>query len=143
MTARDTRPLRSNADCERLASASKDGVVIVWNTRTGRPEFQLSVRGCVGGGQEEWGAAVQSRSLRLPHALIRRSTGSATLLVIYCSLAPPQGHTDSVECVIWSGERVIYTASRDRTIKVWSAQPDNEVRAPRGSRARGARWSVN
>ena len=31
------------------------------------------------------------------------------------------GHLDSVESVKWGGEGLIYTASRDRTIKVWNA----------------------
>ncbi|KAL3791586.1 hypothetical protein ACHAW5_009970 [Stephanodiscus triporus] len=31
------------------------------------------------------------------------------------------GHLDGVECVKWGGEGLIYTASRDRTIKVWNA----------------------
>ena len=29
------------------------------------------------------------------------------------------GHSDSVECVKWGGNSLIYTCSRDRTIKVW------------------------
>jgi len=32
-----------------------------------------------------------------------------------------QGHMDSIESVKWGGEGLIYTASRDRTIKVWNA----------------------
>lgn len=31
------------------------------------------------------------------------------------------GHLDSIESVRWGGEGLIYTASRDRTIKVWNA----------------------
>jgi len=31
------------------------------------------------------------------------------------------GHLDSIESVKWGGEGLIYTASRDRTIKVWNA----------------------
>ncbi len=30
------------------------------------------------------------------------------------------GHLDSIECVKWGGEGLVYTASRDRTIKVWA-----------------------
>jgi ribosome assembly protein 4 len=30
------------------------------------------------------------------------------------------GHTDSVECVRWGGVGLLYTCSRDRTIKVWA-----------------------
>lgn len=38
------RRLASNAACERLVSASKDFTAIVWNVRTSRMEFSLSVR---------------------------------------------------------------------------------------------------
>ena len=29
------------------------------------------------------------------------------------------GHSDAVECVRWGGNGLLYTCSRDRTIKVW------------------------
>lgn len=32
------------------------------------------------------------------------------------------GHTDSVTGIKWGGEGLIYTASQDRTIKVWQAR---------------------
>ena len=35
-------PMHRNAACERLASASKDKTIRVWNVRTGRCEFSLS-----------------------------------------------------------------------------------------------------
>jgi ribosome assembly protein 4 len=38
------------------------------------------------------------------------------------SLVTLSGHVDSVEAVRWGGEGFIYTASRDRTIKVWTAK---------------------
>ncbi len=31
------------------------------------------------------------------------------------------GHTDSVESVLWGGEGLLYSGSRDRTIKVYAA----------------------
>lgn len=31
------------------------------------------------------------------------------------------GHTKSVSCVVWGGAGLIYSASQDRTIKVWRA----------------------
>ena len=36
-------PFHRNPNCERLASASKDKTVRIWNVRTGRFEFSLSV----------------------------------------------------------------------------------------------------
>ena len=38
------------------------------------------------------------------------------------SLVTLSGHTDSIEAVKWGGEGFLYTASRDRTIKVWTAK---------------------
>mmetsp|Transcript_18519 Transcript_18519/g.21227 ORF Transcript_18519/g.21227 Transcript_18519/m.21227 type:complete len:612 (+) Transcript_18519:77-1912(+) len=38
------------------------------------------------------------------------------------SLITLSGHTDSIEAVKWGGEGFLYTASRDRTIKVWTAK---------------------
>lgn len=40
-------------------------------------------------------------------------------------LATLSGHIDSVECAKWGGEGLIYTASRDRTIKVWATKDVN------------------
>jgi len=67
-------PFHRNKNCERLVTASKDGLCKIWNIRTKRCEVTLS------------------------------------------------GHLDCVECVKWGGEGLIYTASRDRTIKVWGAE---------------------
>eukprot|EP00611_Tribonema_gayanum_P006036 TRINITY_DN152_c0_g1_i1.p1 TRINITY_DN152_c0_g1~~TRINITY_DN152_c0_g1_i1.p1 ORF type:complete len:520 (-),score=86.80 TRINITY_DN152_c0_g1_i1:136-1695(-) len=72
VTSLSWEPMHKNAACERLASSSKDGLVKVWNVRTGRCLVTLS------------------------------------------------GHADSVECVKWGGEGLLYSASRDRNIMVWS-----------------------
>ena len=37
------------------------------------------------------------------------------------------GHTQSVTCVKWGGEGLIYSASQDRTIKVWKAETVSPV----------------
>jgi len=41
-------------------------------------------------------------------------------------------HTDVVTCVKWGGEGLIYTASRDRTIKVWDAKDGKLCRTLEG-----------
>lgn len=43
------------------------------------------------------------------------------------SLMTLSGHTDSVEAVKWGGEGFIYTASRDRTIKVWTTKQGDSL----------------
>ena len=74
VTSLSWEPLHLNGKCERLASSSRDGTVVVWNVNTRRKEMTIS------------------------------------------------GHSDSIECCKWSGENLIYTASRDRTIRVWSPE---------------------
>ena len=64
-------PHHLNEKCERFATSSKDHLIKIWNSRTGRLVATLS------------------------------------------------GHTDSVECVKWGGSGLIYSGSRDRSIKVW------------------------
>ena len=69
-------PIHINAATPRLASASKDGTVKVWNVAQRKAEFTLG------------------------------------------------GHAASVNCVKWGGggvggKGVLYTASSDRTVKVW------------------------
>lgn len=38
------------------------------------------------------------------------------------------GHTASVNVVRWGGEGVIYTASSDRTVKLWNAEEGKLIR---------------
>jgi ribosome assembly protein 4 len=77
ITALSWQPLHlaENGECRRLASASKDSDVRIWDTATGRCLLSLT------------------------------------------------SHTQSVTCLRWSGADLIYSASQDRTIKVWRA-PD-------------------
>lgn len=60
------------ADTPRLASASKDGTIRLWERVTGRSAGTLC------------------------------------------------GHTDSVSCLRWGGDGLIYSGSHDRTVKVWA-----------------------
>ena len=75
IAANGKRYTKKNVDlviCDRLATASGDATIKVWNVRTNTLLFTLS------------------------------------------------GHTDSVECIKWTGEAMIVSCSRDRTIKVWN-----------------------
>ena len=80
----------------RLASASKDGTVRLWERVGGR---------CAG-----------------------------TLC----------GHANSVTCLRWGGEGLLYSGSQDRTVKVWAPDESKLVRPRRrrrGMRGRGMRGS--
>jgi len=48
-------------------------------------------------------------------------TNNCTCVKIFTS------HTASVTKVLWGGEGLIYSASQDRTIKVWDAEVGNMV----------------
>lgn len=39
-------------------------------------------------------------------------------------------HTQSVTCVKWGGDGLIYSSSQDRTIKVWRSQDVSEASSP-------------
>ncbi len=71
VTAISWEPLHLNGACRRLASASNDGDVIIWDTALSRCLMSLT------------------------------------------------SHTMSVKCLKWGGSGLIYSASQDRTIKVW------------------------
>jgi ribosome assembly protein 4 len=61
--------------------------------------------------------------------LLATSSKDKTVVVWNVSLgrreATIAGHSDSVECVRWGGEGLLYTASRDRTVGVWALTADN------------------
>lgn len=61
----------SDISCQRVASASKDGTIKIWDT------------------------------------------------VRHSCLISLSGHTNAVRCIKWGGEGLLYSASADRSIKVW------------------------
>lgn len=87
-------PFHANAECRNLASSSK-------------------VTNC-------YGDLARQKDLKNEHSLPFQDgcvkiwdtkLGTCTLTL--------NGHMQSVTCVKWSGEGLLYTASQDRTIKVW------------------------
>lgn len=50
-------------------------------------------------------------------------------------------HTQSVTCVKWGGDGLIYSSSQDRTIKVWRSQDVSAAGSP-GAAAKGAGHTV-
>jgi ribosome assembly protein 4 len=48
------------------------------------------------------------------------------------SLGTLSGHTNSVTCVRWGGDDLLYTGSHDRTVKVWGASTQKLVKSLEG-----------
>jgi WD40 repeat protein len=106
-------------DGSRLASASPDGTLKVWDAATSRearavPPGILSpdgkhLAGTVGNEVRVWDA----------------QTGRETLTLT--------GHTDRVQSVAFSPDgRRLVSAAADRTVKVWDAQTGQELRTFKG-----------
>jgi len=113
-------------DGKRFASADKNGVLILWDPVKGVALTTIKAH-------SKW---ITSMAWEPMH----RSKGGACERLVTVGKdglgkiwnvrtgrcdATLAGHLDSVECVKWGGEGLIYTASRDRTIKAWGAEsPD-------------------
>lgn len=112
-------------DGERFASADRNGEIRLWDPNTGK-QFGQPLKGhrqwvnslswepmhrnasC-----EQFASASKDGSIKVWNARTGRVVASLS------------GHTDSVECIKWGGEGLLYSASRDRTIKVWSMEGEH------------------
>ncbi|GAB9466080.1 hypothetical protein Gpo141_00003465 [Globisporangium polare] len=112
-------------DGERFASADRNGEIRIWDPNTGK-QIGNPLKGhkqwvnsltwepmhrnatC-----EQFASASKDGSIKVWNARTGRQVASLS------------GHTDSVECIKWGGEGLLYSASRDRTIKVWQMEGDH------------------
>lgn len=112
----------------RFVSADRVGEVRVWNPKSGKEVCKPLKR------HRQWITSLAWEPMHLNAACERVASSSKDKTVKIWNVrtgaivASLSGHTDSVECVKWGGEGLIYTASRDRTIKVWALE-GNRVRA--------------
>ncbi len=110
-------------DGTRFASSDKNGTLILWDPTTGKPLFVKPKA------HRQWITSISWEPMHLNggkcERLITSSKDSTCKIwnvrTQQCILTL-SGHTDSVECVRWGGEGFLYTGSRDRTIKVWTAK---------------------
>jgi len=109
-------------DGRRFASADKKGEIRLWNPASGTSVGQPLK------GHKQWITSLCWEPLHRRSPVERLASGSKdTTIKIWnirtgrCEISL-SGHTDSVECVKWGGEGLLYSASRDRSIKVWAVE---------------------
>jgi ribosome assembly protein 4 len=112
-----------------FASADKSGEIRLWDPQTGALRVGNSLRG-----HTKW---VTSLAFEPLHAdgLCRRLVSSSkdSTLRVWNTMtgacdAQISGHIDSIECVKWGGSGLLYSCSRDRTIKVWAIDENGRNR---------------
>ena len=113
-------------DGTKFASSDKNGTLCMWDPVTGKLLYSKAKA------HKQWITSISWEPMHLNNGKCERFITSSkdSLLKIWNSrtqqcIKTLSGHTDSVECVKWSGEGFFYSASRDRTIKMWSAATHN------------------
>lgn len=108
-------------DCQNLASGDKSGNIICWDPETGKQKVKTMT------GHKEWITSLAWEPLHLAKDGLCRKLVSASkdgdiriwdALLGQC-VKSLTSHTASVTSVRWGGSGFIYSASQDRTIKVW------------------------
>lgn len=113
-----------------LASGDKRGKLLMWNPKNGKQRWHLQAH-------KKWITAISWEPMHRNRLCNRLVTASKDgVLKIFNSInrqsSSLSGHTDTVNCVRWGGEGFIYSAGRDRTIRVWDADLKTCVRVLKG-----------
>ncbi|GLD94413.1 hypothetical protein PINS_up003024 [Pythium insidiosum] len=109
-------------DGERFVSGDRAGEIRLWDPATGKQVGQPLK------GHKQWINSLCWEPMHRDASCERFASASkdGTIKVWNArtgrQLASLSGHTDSVECIKWGGEGLLYSASRDRTIKVWAME---------------------
>ncbi len=108
-----------------FVSADRSGEIRLWDPNEG---IQL---GAPLKGHSKWVTSISFEPLHLNGQITRFATSSKDHTVKLWNLRLGRcigticGHADSVESVRWGGTGLLYTCSRDRTIKVWAVDGDD------------------
>ncbi|XP_076805283.1 notchless protein homolog 1-like [Clavelina lepadiformis] len=106
-------------DGKKLASACKNGQICIWDPKTGKQQGKTM------SGHKQWITYLCWQPLHLDGACRKLASSSkdATVriwdVVTFQCIRTLSSHLQSITCIKWSGEDLIYSASQDRTIKVW------------------------
>ncbi|MBN3284519.1 NLE1 protein, partial [Polyodon spathula] len=115
-------------DGKKLASGCKNSQIFIWDPNTGQ---QI---GKVLAGHTKWITYLCWEPLHLnPECRYLASASKDCAIRIWDTALGKcdkilTGHVQSVTCVKWGGDGLLYSSSQDRTIKVWRAQDVNHCR---------------
>ena len=117
-------PLHADPTCTRLASSSKDHTV-----RQSQPGRCTYCSGLLIHTHYRLIAQISCCPIffRLTAVLVQIKVWNLRTGACETTIS---GHTDSVECVRWGGVGLLYTCSRDRTIKVWAIDGSGTQNSP-------------
>nr|XP_006010313.1 PREDICTED: notchless protein homolog 1 [Latimeria chalumnae] len=107
---------------KRLASGCKNSQIFLWDPSTGQQVGRVLT------GHSKWITWLCWEPLHLnPECRYLASSSKDCSIRIWDTLMGQcdkilTGHTQSVTCVKWGGDGLLYSSSQDRTIKVWRAQ---------------------
>jgi ribosome assembly protein 4 len=103
-----------------FVSADRSGEIRLWNPANGQ-QFGQPLKG-----HKKWVTSLAFEPLHVDPQCVRMASSSKDSTVKVWNMQTGacettiSGHMDSVECVKWGGAGLLYTCSRDRTIKVWA-----------------------
>ncbi|XP_072446080.1 notchless protein homolog 1 [Chiloscyllium punctatum] len=109
-------------DGKKLASGCKNSQIFLWDPRTGKQIGKVLT------GHSKWITYLCWEPLHInPQCRYLASASKDCSIRIWDTMLGLcdkilTGHTQSVTCVKWGGDGLIFSSSQDRTIKVWRAQ---------------------
>ncbi|KAL3857901.1 hypothetical protein ACJMK2_012526 [Sinanodonta woodiana] len=106
----------------KLASGCKNSQICIWDPKTGNQLGKTLT------GHKQWITCLMWKPLHLdPECRYLASSSKDGTVRIWDTVLGHSdiclsGHLQSVTCIRWGGTNLIYSASQDRTIKVWRAE---------------------